>query len=135
MDNDTINIDDARTPTDLAEQLTRVKDKADALLKLPEVVAAYEATGRPAQIAFLAASTMARRRFDGLFPRASLSDPYHARLLAEMRLIAAECILLSARCRLRRQPYELIKDVNVRCRKFARDNAERYRAAFQGIGV
>lgn len=135
MEHDIPNIDDARTPEELAEQLRRIKDIADALLKLPEVVTAYEATGRPPQIAYLTASTMSRRRFDGLYKNVSLSDPYYARILAEMRLIAAECIVLSARCRLRRQKYDIITDVNVRCRKFARDNAERYRAVFDKLGT
>lgn len=135
MDMKTTCIDDARTPEDLVDQLEHVKERADSLLKCPEVVTAYEATGRPPQIAFLAASTMARRRFDGLFKNVSLTDPYYARMLGEMRLIAAECILLSARCKLRRQPYNALEDVNVRCRKFARDNAERYRAAFERVGL
>lgn len=123
-----------------AKNLTEVHDQSRAILKMatdlvnePIVQTGYMMSGQTGSTAFINVTSMAKKRLGGIFPSADWRDPLYERLLAEAKMIAAECIHLKYECRERRQPYDHLKDCTIRIKKMVRDKFNEYQNTIKEI--
>ena len=101
---------------DVNKRAIDITHEAMDIVNLPIVKAGYQMSGQPAQVAFLNVNSMAKQRLGKFFPAANWKDPLYATLMAEAKLICAECIKLKYECRERRQPYDQLGDATQRVR-------------------
>lgn len=95
------------------QSVALVKAATD-LVNCDLVIEGYARSGQPACTPYLNLSSMATSRLKKLFPLADFKDPLYERLLAEAKYICAECIKTKYECRARRQPYNHLKDADLR---------------------
>lgn len=119
-------ISECKTLTEVHDQSVAISKMASDLVNEPIVQNGYLMSGQNAAVAFINVSSMARKRLSQIFPTADWKDPLFERLMAEARLIAAECIHLKYECRERRQPYDHLKDCTLRIQKMVRDKFVEY---------
>ena len=110
------------------KSLAEVHDQSMTIVKMatdlanePIVQNGYLMSGQRPAVVFVNMDSMAKKRLRPLFPAAHWKDPLFERILAEAKLIAAQCIHLKYECRERRQPYDHLKDCTLRIQKFVRD--------------
>lgn len=122
------------------KSIAEVQDRALAIVheamdivNLPIVKEGYQMSGQPAQVAFLNVNSMAKQRLGKLFPAANWKDPLYATLMAEAKLICAECIKLKYECRERRQPYDHLKDATERIRAMVKRQFNSYADAIDKL--
>lgn len=101
---------------DVSKRALDITHEAMDIVNLPIVKTGYQMSGQPAQVAFLNVNSMAKQRLGKYFPAANWNDPLYATLMAEAKLICAECIKLKYECRERRQPYDHLDDATQRIR-------------------
>lgn len=114
-------IKDAKSLQEVHTQSMAITRMATDLVNEPIVQNGYMLSGQTPAVAFINVNSMAKKRLAGLFPTADWTHPVYERLMAEAKLIAAECIHLKYECRERRQPYDHIKDCTIRIQKMVRD--------------
>lgn len=111
---------------DVHEQSVAITKMATDLVNEPIVQHGYMTSGQVPATVFINVASMARKRLGGIFPAANWKDPLYERLMAEAKLICAECIHLKYECRARRQPYDHLKDATIRIKKMVRDAFKNY---------
>lgn len=111
---------------EVQDRATAITHEAMDIVNLPIVKEGYQMSGQPAQIAFLNVNSMAKQRLARFFPAADWKDPLLATLMAEAKLICAECIKLKYECRERRQPYDHLKDATERIRAMVKRQFNKY---------
>lgn len=119
-------ITDTKSLAEVHDQSMAITKAATDLVSEPIVQEGYMASGQVAQTAFINIASMAKKRLSVYFPIADWKDPLFERLMAEAKLICAECIHLKYECRARRQPYDHLKDATLRIRKLVRDVFVKY---------
>ena len=115
------SLSDCRSLQDVRQQSKAITTMATDLLNEPIVQEGYALSGQCGQTAFINAMAMAKKRLIHFFPGADWKDPLYERMMAEAKLICAECIHLKYECRERRQPYNHLIDATERIRKMVRD--------------
>lgn len=114
-------ITECKSIQEVHEQSLAITKMATDLVNEPIVQTGYMMSGQSGQTAFINVMSMAKKRLSVYFPAANWKDPLYERLMAEAKLICAECIHLKYECRQRRQPYDHLKDATERIRKMVRD--------------
>ena len=114
-------ITECKSIQEVHEQSLAITKMATDLVNEPVVQTGYMMSGQSGQTAFINVMSMAKKRLSAYFPAANWKDPLYERLMAEAKLICAECIHLKYECRQRRQPYDHLKDATERIRKMVRD--------------
>lgn len=111
---------------DVQGRALAITHEAMDVVNLPIVKEGYQMSGQPAQVAFLNVNSMAKQRLAKFFPAANWKDPLYATLMAEAKLICAECIKLKYECRERRQPYDHLADATERIRAMVKRHYNEY---------
>lgn len=111
---------------DVRDRALAITHEAMDIVNLPVVKEGYQMSGQPAQIAFLNVNSMAKQRLGKFFPTADWKDPLFETLMAEAKLVCAECIKLKYECRNRRQPYDHLKDATERIRALVKRQFNQY---------
>lgn len=111
----------AKSLAEVHEQNAAIIKMATDLVNEPIVQQGYMMSGQQPAVVFINVASMARKRLNVYFPVANWKDPLFERLMAEAKLICAQCIHLKYECRERRQPYDHLKDATERIRKMVRD--------------
>lgn len=117
---------ECRSLTEVHEQSMAITKMATDICNEPIVQNGYMMSGQTPAVVFVNMDSMAKKRLRALFPAANWKDPIFERLLAEAKLIVAECIHLKYECRERRQPYDHLKDCTLRIQKMVRDMFVQY---------
>lgn len=120
------SINDCKSLDEVHRQSVAITKMATDLLNEPIVQSGYQLSGRNGAMAYLNVMSMAKSRLRCLFPTADWRDPLFERLLAESKMIAAECIHLKYECRERRCPYDHLEDCTERIKKLVRDKFNDY---------
>lgn len=115
------DITDAKSLAEVHDQSMAITKVASDLVNEPIVQNGYMMSGQTPAVAFINVASMAKKRLSVYFPIADWKDPLFERLMAEAKLICAQCIHLKYECRERRQPYDHLKDATLRIRKMVRD--------------
>lgn len=118
---------------DVNKRAIDITHEAMDIVNLPIVKAGYQMSGQPAQVAFLNVNSMAKQRLGKFFPAANWKDPLYATLMAEAKLICAECIRLKYECRERRQPYDHLGDATQRIRSMVARRFNDYAATISKL--
>lgn len=118
---------------DVNKRAIDITHEAMDIVNLPIVKAGYQMSGQPAQVAFLNVNSMAKQRLGKFFPAANWKDPLYATLMAEAKLICAECIKLKYECRERRQPYDHLDDATQRIRSMVARRFNDYAATISKL--
>lgn len=119
-------ISECKSLAEVHSQSLAITKMATDLVNEPIVQTGYMMSGQSGQTAFINVMSMAKKRLSAYFPAADWKDPLYERLMAEAKLICAECIHLKYECRQRRQPYDHLKDATLRIRKMVRDTFNSY---------
>lgn len=119
-------ITECKSLAEVHSQSLAITKMATDLVNEPIVQTGYMMSGQSGQTAFINVMSMAKKRLSAYFPAADWKDPLYERLMAEAKLICAECIHLKYECRQRRQPYDHLKDATLRIRKMVRDTFNSY---------
>lgn len=119
-------LSDAKSIAEVRAQNKEIVKVATDLVNEPIVQNGYMLSGQVPAVAFINVSSMAKKRLVKFFPAANWKDPLFERLMAEAKLICAECIHLKYECRERRQPYDHLKDADIRVAKLVRDVFNQY---------
>lgn len=119
-------LSEAKNLAEVHEQSLTISKMAADLMNEPIVQEGYMLSGKVPAMAFINAASMAKKRLRGLFPVADFTEPLYERLMAEAKLIAAECVHLKYECRKRNQPYDHLKDCTIRIQKMVRDMFVQY---------
>lgn len=122
-----------KTIADVLDRANAITHEAMDVVNLPIVKEGYQMSGQPAQIAFLNVNSMAKQRLAKFFPVANWKDPLYATLMAEAKLICAECIKLKYECRERRQPYDHLKDATERIRAMVKRQYNEYSSTIERL--
>lgn len=112
---------ECKTLAEAHDQSMAILKMATDLVNEPIVQNGYLMSGQIPQRVYINVDSMAKKRLKAIFPAANWKDPLFERMLAEAKLIAAECIHLKYECRERRQPYDHLKDCSERIKKLVRD--------------
>lgn len=112
---------ECKSLAEVHEQSLAIIKMATDLVNEPIVQNGYLLSGQTPATVFVNIDSMAKKRLRPLFPAANWKDPLFERVLAEAKLIAAQCIHLKYECRERRQPYDHLKDCTLRIQKMIRD--------------
>lgn len=114
-------LSETKSLAEVHNQSMAITKAASDLVNEPIVQNGYMLSGQTPAVAFINVASMAKKRLSVYFPIADWKDPLFERLMAEAKLICAECIHLKYECRERRQPYDHLKDATIRIRKMVRD--------------
>lgn len=126
-------VSECKTLSEVHDQSMAISKMASDLVNEPIVQNGYLMSGQSAATAFVNIASMARKRLGQIFPTANWKDPLFERLMAEAKLIAAECIHLKYECRERRQPYDHLKDCTLRIKKMVADKFVEYSQSIKQI--
>lgn len=127
------SVTECKSIQEVREQSRAIVTMATDLLAEPIVQEGYAMSGQCGQTAFINAMAMAKKRLIHFFPAADWKEPLFERIMAEAKLICAECIHLKYECRERRQPYNHLVDATERIRKMVRDKYDEYESGIKRI--
>lgn len=114
-------VTECKSIAEVHQQSALINRMASDLVNEPIVQQGYMASGQVPATVFVNVASMAKKRLGSMFPAADWKAPMYERLMAEAKLICAECIHLKYECRARRQPYDHLKDATIRIKKLVRD--------------
>lgn len=126
-------ITECKSLADVHQQSALINKLASDLVNEPIVQNGYMLSGQPPQTVFVNIASMAKKRLGSMFPAADWKSPLYERLMAEAKLICAECIHLKYECRARRQPYDHLYDATIRIKKLVRDMYNQYDDAIKKL--
>lgn len=123
----------ATTLAEFEQKTALIAKEATDLMASPLVTEGYQLGGHPAELAYVHLNTMAQSRLKKHFPLADFSDPVMARLLAEAKMIVAQCMNLKYKCRAERKSYDHLKDCNYRVKKLVLDTYDSLNEQVKGL--
>lgn len=116
--------------TTLAEfehRTAMITKEATDLMASPLVTEGYAMGGHPAELAYVHLNTMSTSRIKKIFPMANLQDPLFARLVAEAKMIVANCMNLKYKCRAERKSYDHLHDIDRQVKQMCKEMYDKCR--------
>ena len=128
-------LSECKTLREVHSQSMAITKMATDLVAEPLVQNGYMMSGQTGATAFINVTSMAKKRLAKLFPTADWKQPVFERLMAEAKLICAQCIHLKYECRERRQPYDHLKDATERINHLVKNSLKDYTDTIKKLEV
>lgn len=128
-------LSECKTLQEVHSQSMAITKMATDLVAEPLVQNGYMMSGQTGATAYINVTSMAKKRLAKLFPTADWKQPIFERLMAEAKLICAQCIHLKYECRERRQPYDHLKDATERINHLVKNSLKDYTDTIKKLEV